>query len=181
MSVITRQAINWSVTIGSVIACILALLASIPGMELFGIKPNWFLIWLVAWSLKRTIFSAAVAGLVLGLILDGITAFEPTHVLPFMCVGILSVIIYKKVIKKMQEDFISVALIVFGMAILVETIRALQFSLFGDHTLIDLWVYQQRVALSSAILSSLWAPVIYFPLNRWWELMKSSRSTHYLF
>ena len=29
----------------------------------------------------------------------------------------------------------------------------------------------QRNALASAILSSLWAPVIYYPLNLWWEKM----------
>jgi rod shape-determining protein MreD len=117
--------------------------------------------------------------LVLGLILDGITASNPSHIFSFMLVGVLTVFIYKHIMKKMQEDFVAVALIVFGMAIVVETIRALQFSQMGNHSLMDLWVYQQQVALSSAILSSLWAPVVYFPLNRWWELMKSSNSINY--
>ncbi|MEA5499963.1 rod shape-determining protein MreD [Limnoraphis robusta Tam1] len=179
MSVLTRQILNSSVTVTSVIICVLVVLAPIPALELFGIKPNWLLIWLVVWSLKRSLFSAAVAGLVLGLILDGITASNPSHIFSFMLVGVLTVFIYKHLMKKMQEDFVSVALIVFGMAIVVETIRALQFSQMGNHSLMDLWVYQQQVALSSAILSSLWAPVVYFPLNRWWELMKSSNSIHY--
>ena len=176
---LTRQILNSIVTVISVIICVLAVLAPIPGLELFGIKPNWLLIWLVAWSLKRSLFSAAIAGLVLGLILDGMTASAPTHIFSFMLVGILTVLLYRHLMKKMQEDFVSVALIVFGMAILVETIRALQFSQMGDRSLVDLWLYQQQVALSSAILSSLWAPVIYFPLNRWWELMKTSKSTNY--
>jgi hypothetical protein len=32
----------------------------------------------------------------------------------------------------------------------------------------DIWMQHQRIALSSAILSSLWAPALYYPLNRWW-------------
>ena len=176
---LSRQILNSTVTVLSVILCVLAVLAPVPGLALFGIKPNWLLIWLVAWSLKRSLLSAAVAGLVLGLILDGITASHPTHVFPFAIAGMLTVVIYNRILKKMQEDFVSVALIVFGMAILVETIRALQFSQMGDNTLVDLWLYQQQVALCSAILSSLWAPVIYLPLNRWWELMKTSNSSNY--
>lgn len=176
---LARKVINYTVTVLSIVLCVLAVLAPIPGMELLGIKPNWLLIWLVAWSLKRSLLSAAIAGLVLGLILDGMTASDPSHIFSFMLVGVLTVLIYRHLMKKMQEDFISVALIVFGMAILVETIRALQFSQMGDHTLVDLWLYQQQVALSSAILSSLWAPVIYFPLNRLWELMKPSDSLNY--
>ena len=70
----------------------------------------------------------------------------------------------------------SVALIVFGMAVLTETVLALQISLDRLVTeeslyppLGEIWLYHQRVALSSAILSSLWAPALYYPLNRWWE------------
>jgi rod shape-determining protein MreD len=78
-----------------------------------------------------------------------------------------------------QEDFISIALIVFGMAVVSNTILALQFSLMGGscgaecfRKAEDIWIYYQRVALASAILSSLWAPVLYYPLNRWWQKMK---------
>jgi rod shape-determining protein MreD len=71
-----------------------------------------------------------------------------------------------------QEDFISVALIVFGMAVVGETVTAIQYSLLGDRNLAEIWTDHQRIALSSAILSSLWAPVVYYPLNRWWERMK---------
>jgi cell shape-determining protein MreD len=31
----------------------------------------------------------------------------------------------------------------------------------------------QQVALASAILSSLWMPVLYYPLNCWWEKVES--------
>ncbi|MEB3294956.1 MAG: rod shape-determining protein MreD, partial [Synechococcales bacterium] len=50
-----------------------------------------------------------------------------------------------------------------------ETIMALQFSLLGTRSLVEIWKYHQLIALSSAILSSLWTPVLYFPLNRWWD------------
>ena len=79
-----------------------------------------------------------------------------------------------RIIKKIQEDFISVAVIVFGMAILVEAIRGFQLNSFGYSAIDELFRYQQRVALSTAILSSLWAPVIYLPLNRWWAFLETS-------
>jgi rod shape-determining protein MreD len=162
-----RQILNWIVTVGSVILCLLVLPARLPGMELLGIAPNWLLIWVVAWSLKRPVWQGALAGLALGLIQDGMTSAHPTHVISLALVGILTARIQKQ--RYIQEDFISVALIVFGMAVVGETITAIQYSLIGDRNLAEIWSDHQRIALSSAILSSLWAPVLYYPLNRWWE------------
>ncbi|MEQ9001151.1 MAG: rod shape-determining protein MreD [Coleofasciculus sp. B1-GNL1-01] len=164
-----RQLINWTVTAGSVLLCVMVLPTRLPGMELLGIAPNWLLIWVVAWSIKRTAFQGAMAGLVLGLIQDGMTAPEPTHVLSLVLVGILTARMQKQ--RYIQEDFISVALIVFGMAVVAETVTAIQYSFMGDRTLAEIWTDHQRIALSSAILSSLWAPVVYYPLSRWWEQM----------
>lgn len=165
-----RQILNWIVTIGSVLICLMILPTRFPGMELLGIVPNWLLIWVVVWSLKRTALQGAMAGLALGLIQDGMTAPYPTHVLSLVLVGILTGRIQKQ--RYIQEDFISVALIVFGMAVVGETVTAIQYSLIGDRHLGEIWSDHQRIALSSAILSSLWAPVVYYPLNRWWERMK---------
>lgn len=162
-----RQTVNWAVTVGSVILCLMVLPARLPGMELLGIAPNWLLIWVVAWSLKRTALQGALAGLALGLIQDGMTSPHPTHVLSLALVGILTGRIQKQ--RYIQEDFISVALIVFGMAVVGETVTAIQYSFIGDRNLSEIWTDHQRIALSSAILSSLWAPVVYYPLNRWWE------------
>ena len=136
-------------------------------MELLGIGPNWLLIWVVAWSVKRTVVQGALAGLALGMIQDGMTAPEPTHALSLTIIGILTARMQKQ--RYIQEDFISVALIVFGMAVIGETVTAIQYSFIGDHKLVEIWADHQRIALSSAILSSLWAPVVYYPLNRWWE------------
>lgn len=180
-----RQIMNWTVTVGSVLLCLLLLPMRLPGMELLGIAPNWLLIWVVVWSVKRTVLQGAIAGLVLGLLQDGMTSPHPTHAFSLAVVGIVTARLQKQ--RYIQEDFISVALIVFGMTVLAETITALQFSFVSASTssvegvanslccawaardLVDIWTYHQQIALCSAILSSLWAPVVYYPLNRWWE------------
>ncbi|MDX2212883.1 MAG: rod shape-determining protein MreD [Oculatellaceae cyanobacterium bins.114] len=173
-----RQLLNWGVTAGSVLLCLFILPTRFPGMQLLGVGPNWLLIWVVAWSVKRSSWQGAIAGLVLGLIQDGMTAPYPTHALSLAIVGFLTARLQKQ--RYVQEDFISVALIVFGMAVIAETVTAIQFSLSGfggnsalaNRTLSEIWFYHQRIALSSAILSSLWAPAVYYPLNRWWEQME---------
>lgn len=168
---LNRLLLNCTVTAGSVLLCLLILPTRLPGMELAGIGPNWLLIWVVAWSVKRTIFQGALAGLTLGLIQDGMTADYPSHVLSLVVVGVLTARLRKE--RYIQEDFISVALIAFGMAVIAETVTAIQYSFLGDRSLVEIWTYHQLIALSSAILSSLWAPVIYFPLNRWWQQMSN--------
>ncbi|MBD2679279.1 MULTISPECIES: rod shape-determining protein MreD [Nostoc] len=174
-----RQLMGWMVTVGSVVLCLLLLPTRLPGMELLGIGPNWLLIWVVAWSVKRTMFTGALAGIILGLLQDGMTSPLPTHALSLGIVGFLTGLLQKQ--RFMEEDFISIAVIVFVMAVLGETIFGLQLTFMGDvyggHNLRqagDIWTYYQRVALASAILSSLWAPVVYYPLNLWWQRMKLS-------
>ncbi len=175
----SRQIVNWAVTVLSVVMCLLALPLRLPGMELLGVSPDWLLIWVVAWSVKRSFWQGALAGIILGLAQDGMTMVQPTHVWSLIVVGMLTARLQKQ--RFIQEDFISVALIVFAMAVVAETLMAIQFS-FGGLGLLhggiypelaEVWQYHQQVALASAILSSLWAPVLYYPLNRWWELMNS--------
>jgi len=175
-----RQILNWLVTVGSVILCLLILPMRVPGMELLDVAPNWLLIWVVAWSIRRTSLEGAIAGLALGFLQDGMTAPHPTHAISFALVGAITARLQKQ--RYLQEDFISVALIVFGMAVVAETVTAIQFSLRGiwafrstslpSQPLAEIWLYHQQIALSSAILSSLWAPAIHYPLNRWWERMR---------
>ncbi len=165
----SRPLVSWGVTVISVLLCLMFLPMRLPGMELAGIGPNWLLIWVVAWSVKRTMFQGAMAGLILGLLQDGMTSPFPTHAVSLVIVGVLTARLQKQ--RYIEEDFISVALIVFGMAVLAETVTAIQFSLQGGRSLVEIWTYHQFIALSSAILSSLWAPIVYFPLNRWWERM----------
>lgn len=158
----------WSATIFSVLLCGLLSWSRLPGMEIAGIGPNWLLVWVVIWSLKRNVWAAAIAGLILGLIQDGLTSPEPTHVLSLVIVGVATAKLQKE--RFVQEDFISVAVIVFGMALLGETIMAIQFSFMKDgRTLGQIWNYHPTIALSSAILGSLWAPIFYWPLNQLWQ------------
>lgn len=174
-----RRWIDWGVTVGSVVLCLLVLPLRIPGVELLGVAPNWLLIWVVCWSMKRTVLQGAIAGLCLGLIQDGLTYASPTHALSLAIAGALTARLQKQ--KYIQEDFISAAMITFGMAVILETVIAIQFSVQflleqSPKTYIFLsetWVYHQQIALSSAILSSLWTPVMYFPLNFWWEKMRN--------
>lgn len=159
--------LNGFVTVGSATICALAMMFRAPVMELTGIGPNWLLIWVVAWSVKRTPLQAIFAGLALGWLQDGLAAAQPSHALPLALAGYLTARLQKP--KFILEDFISVALIVFVMVIVAETVSALQLSFQGDRSWLDTWSYYRQVTLSSAILSSLWAPVIYYPLNRWWQ------------
>ena len=162
-----RVLVNWLMIVSSACACLLMLPTRWPGMELLGLGPNWLLIWVVAWSVKRSMFSGAIAGVILGLIQDGMTASYPTHALSLAIVGIVTARLKKQ--RYIEEDFISVALIVFGMAVLAETVFALQFIGVEGRQLNEVWIEYQRIALTSAILSSLWAPVVYYPLNLWWQ------------
>ena len=171
----TRQYhwLNFAIVVGSVLLCLLLLPSRPLGMELLGVGPSGLLIWVVAWSVKRTPWQGAIAGLVLGLLQDGMTSAFPSHIVGLMGVGILTALLQKQ--RFIQEDFVSVALIVFAMVVLAQTFMALQISL---HHLLnaqslypdlgEIWLQHQRIALSSAIISSLWAPVLYYPLNRWW-------------
>lgn len=167
--------VNGVVIISSVLLCLLLLPTRFPGMELLGIAPNWLLIWVVVWSVKRSVGQAAIAGLALGLLQDGMTSPDPTHALSLTVVGILTARLQKQ--RYIQEDFISIALIVFGMTVLAETIAAVQFfflrsAVVGMESYVEFWQQHQQTALCSAIVSSLWAPVVYYPLNHWWQRRK---------
>ncbi|NJK53847.1 MAG: rod shape-determining protein MreD, partial [Leptolyngbyaceae cyanobacterium SU_3_3] len=52
---IARPLVNWGVTVVSVWVCLILLPSRLPGMELAGIGPNWLLVWVVAWSVKRSV------------------------------------------------------------------------------------------------------------------------------
>ncbi|MCA6587974.1 MAG: rod shape-determining protein MreD [Pseudanabaena sp. M090S1SP1A06QC] len=169
---LSKKFLNWVVTLGSLFACILGMYTRFPGMTLMGIAPNWLLIWLVAWSVNRPVFLSVMVGIALGMVQDGMTFADvrvaPTHVLGLAIAGGITSLLQKQ--RYVQEDFISIALIVFGMAVVVETMHAVQLTIMGAK-MDNVWILQQRIALSSAILSSLWSPVIYFPLSRWWRSM----------
>ncbi|MBD0303772.1 MAG: rod shape-determining protein MreD, partial [Tolypothrix sp. T3-bin4] len=115
-----RQVVDLTVTVGSVLLCLMMLPTRLPGMELLGIGPNWLLIWVVSWSVKRTVFQGALAGIVLGLLQDAMTSPNPSHAISLGIVGMITGLMQKQ--RFIQEDFISIALIVFAMTVLEGTI-----------------------------------------------------------
>ena len=157
----------------SILVCTILMLVDIPGMELLEINPNWLLIWVVSWSLKRTIWHGAIAGTIMGCIYDGITLSNPSHVLSFVLVGIITSSL--KTQKYLGEDFISVAFVVFFMTVFSEAIYVWQYSreyFLGIGGTIQ--KYQQLVIVS-AIITSLWSPTLYYPMNRWQKRIKLLR------
>jgi hypothetical protein len=56
----TRATINYAIMFGSVLLCLMMSPTRMPGMELLGIAPNWLLIWVVAWSVKRSAWQGAI-------------------------------------------------------------------------------------------------------------------------
>ncbi len=155
----------------------------LPGMVLAGLTPNWTLIWVVCWSVNRPTGQAALAGLMLGFLQDAISQPRPTHALGLAIVGILTARLQKQ--RVLKEDFISAALIVFGMVAIAETLMALQWTLllgwnedsgqWAARTIDSIWLNHQTIALRSAIISSLWAPAVYLPLSSWWKRFEGDR------
>ena len=148
--------LNIAVVIGSALLCVMLLPMRLPGMVLLGVGPSWLLIWLVAWSVQRTSVEGAIAGFILGLVQDGLTGYFPTHTLGLTLAGFLTARIQKQ--RFIQEDFVSVAIIVFAMTVIAQTTMALQISahqLIGSNSpypsLPEIWLQHQRIALSSAI------------------------------
>ncbi len=166
-SPLTLNLFNGVVIVLSVVLCALALPLRLPGMDLAGIGPHWLLAWLVAWSIKRDAVQGLFGGIAIGLLQDSLTAPQPTHVLGLALVGLMVGRINKQ--RLISEEFVSVALIVFCMAGFVEIMMALQLSWAGSRPFIEIWEDLPQTALSSAILSSLWTPVVYYPLNHWWD------------
>ncbi len=174
----------WAGTVVSALLCVWAPWLRGPGLELAGLTADWPLMWVVCWSVRRPLWQGAVAGLAMGMLQDSLSFGQPTHAFSLMVVGILTARLQKQ--RYMREDFISVALIVFGMVVVSSSLMALQWSLLsslsfgwdagsgvgvgeGPRSLDSIWFNHQRTTLTSAILSSLWAPALYLPLRLWWQ------------
>ncbi len=145
-------------------------LLRLPGVELLGIAPDWLLIWVVTWSAKRSVWQAAIAGVALGWIQDGMVISAPSHVFSLVAVGVITASLNKS--KYLGEDFISAAIIIFIMTLISETIFTIQYISHYFASLSDIWQNYQRITLTSAIITSLWSPAIYFPLSHWWQQNK---------
>jgi rod shape-determining protein MreD len=161
----------------SVLLCALLVPTRWPGMELINIAPNWLMMWVVAWSVKRSVWDGLVAGIALGAVQDGLSGSHlPSHIFSLVAVGVLTALLQKQ--RYIQEEVVSIAIITFFMTGIAEAVTAIQYILqtrtsFADIASSPIWLRYQQVALASAILSSLWMPVLYYPLNSWWEKVES--------
>jgi rod shape-determining protein MreD len=169
--------LNSIVNVGSVLFCALMLPTRWPGMELLGIAPNWLMMWVVAWSVKRSVWQGAVAGVTLGAIQDSMSGSHvPSHIFGLLTVGVVTALLQKQ--RYIQEELASIALIAFFMSFLSEAVTVVHYLLQAKAVVFDpnnpLWLRYQQVGIATAVLSSLWMPVLYYPLNWWWEKVEEA-------
>ena len=157
------KVINLLLVTVSVAICSMLMLWDLPGVELLETNPNWLLIWLVSWSIKRTVWQGAIAGLAMGWIYDGISLSSPSHAVSLMFVGILTSGLQKQ--KYIGEDFISVAIVVFFTTVCAESIYAWQYAREYGMSILDIFSKYREVVIVSAIITSLWSPAFYYPFN----------------
>ncbi len=180
---LVRTGLNVIAIVGSAGLCLLLLPTRFPGMEILGVGPSWLVMWTIAWSLRRSIWHAATAGIVLGLIQDGMTSMPianlgtmPTHVLSLTIIGVLTFWLCKR--RYLTDEILPVTIATFLLTIVSEFITGCQYLLqtatsrsldVSFDSLNHLWTNQSPVILITAILSGLWMPILYYPLNLWWQ------------
>jgi rod shape-determining protein MreD len=180
---LVRTGLNLAIVVGSVSLCLLLVSTRFPGMEILGVGPSWLVMWTIAWSLHRSLWHATSAGIVLGLIQDGMTfpatatlGTIPTHVLSLTIVGVLTFWLHKH--RYLDDTILSVSIATFLLTLVSELVTGLQYLLQIATTqsvtaIFDsfsyLWTDRSQVIPIAAILSGLWMPIIYYPLNLWWQ------------
>jgi len=159
--------VGWAGTGFSALVILWLQWLQLPGFSLAGVAVDWAVVWVVCWSYQRSVGEGLTAGLILGLLLDGMTAPLPTHIVGLMLVGAGTS--YLKGYRFLQSDPLAVGLLAFAMAVVQETTLALQFvSLYPENS--DLiWTHHQRVSLASGLLACLWAPLLWWLLQAWWN------------
>jgi rod shape-determining protein MreD len=163
--------------------CLLLLPTRFPGMEILGVGPSWLVMWTIAWSLRRSIWQAATAGVVLGLIQDAMTlpsiatlGSMPSHVLSLTIVAVITFVLYKR--RYLTDEILPVAIATFGLTLVGEVVTGSQYLVLtatsqsldaSFDSFSHLWSNQSPVMLITAMLSSLWMPILYYPLHLWWQ------------
>ena len=186
---LVRNGLYLLTIVGSAGLCLLLLPTRLPGMEIFGVGPSWLVMWLVAWSLHRSLWHAATAGIVLGLIQDGMTfpatdalGTVPTHVLSLVTVSVLAFELHKR--RYLDDTVFSASIAAFGLTIVSEAIMGLQYLLemaiarspeASLDSLNYIWTNQSPSILITAVLSGLWMPILYYPLQLCWQKMLANK------
>lgn len=175
--------------VGSTGLCLLLLPTRLPGMEVLGVGPSWLVMWTISWSFHRSLWPAATAGVVLGLIQDGMTFTStdtlgtiPTHVLSLTTVSVLAFLLHKR--RYLDDTVLSASIAAFGLTIVSEAITGLQYLLemaidrspaASLDSLNYLWTNQFPLILVAAVLSGLWMPILYYPLQLGWQKMSANK------
>jgi rod shape-determining protein MreD len=187
---LVRNGLYLLTVVGSASLCLLLLPTRFPGMEILGVGPSWLVMWTITWSLHRSLWHAATAGIVLGLIQDGMTftttaplGTVPTHVLSLTSVGVLAFFLHKR--RYLDDTVFSASVAAFLLTIVSEFITGLQYLLkmaidLSPEASIDslnyLWTNQVPLVLIGAVLSGLWMPILYYPLQLWWQKILDNES-----
>ncbi len=185
LSPLTRTGFHLFTVIGSASLCLLLLPTRLPGMEILGVGPSWLVMWTIVWSLRGSLWHATGAGIILGLIQDGMTfppavsiGTMPTHVLSLTTVSVLAFLLHKR--RYVNDTIFSVSIATFLLTIVSESITGLQYlvEIFSKQSpALDLesfsylWHDRSLVIPISALLSGLWMPVLYYPLSLCWQKM----------
>lgn len=178
-----RSVLNGVVIVISAGLCLILSSTRAPGLEVLGVGPSWLVMWIIVWSLRRSMWHAATAGIVLGLIQDRMTFPDaiplgtlPSHVLSLTTVGVLTVWLEKN--RYIENAPIPASVTAFLLAIVCELVLGVQYSFetasnqpldIGFDSFNYLWIDRSIVILVAAVLSALWMPLIYFPLQMWWK------------
>jgi rod shape-determining protein MreD len=180
---LVRNGLNAAIVTGSVGLCLLLLPTRWPGMEILGVGPSWLVMWTIAWSLHRSIWHAAGAGVVLGLIQDAMTfpmtatlGSVPTHVLSLTIVGVLTHLLHKR--RYLDDTILSVSASAGLLTLVSEAVTGVQYLLqtaieqspaVSLDSLNYLLADRLTVIPLAALLSGLWMPILYYPLQLWWQ------------
>ncbi len=133
-----------------------------------GVGPCWAVLWLLPWAIEDGQISALLAGLCLGLLLDGISLGTATHVPALMALGWWWGGLGRR--GKQIEGIFSLGLlswigtVLFGISLWLQ--MALMQIIESGQLLISWGVY---TLFSQALITSILAPVIYFSLIAIWR------------
>jgi rod shape-determining protein MreD len=177
----------------SIALCLVLSVNRWPGMTVQSVGPNWFVIWVVAWSLKRTRFQGAIAGLGMGWLQDSLTVATPTHGVGLAIVGALTAHVYQTVLRFWAFDWLIVPIWVGGMTLMTELWFGGQWLLLESRwispdnywslsvlgqSLVAIAERQWQPLLISAGLSGIWSPAVLW-LFRAWEESQGKRKKWY--
>jgi rod shape-determining protein MreD len=150
----------------SAVFSILFSLAYFSETKTFGANINWIQVWVIVWSVKQKTFQGIVSGLVMGLIQDSLTVGTLSCIPSLVVVGALSSRFRKNYfIRDNLYSFLSIILLVFILSLIAQGIIFLQYTLQGIYLFEYINIYHQSSILLSAILSSLYSPVLHYLMN----------------